>query len=52
MPLGHATDLQSAVFADQDSAVITTDANGQQWRWNLAADRKAVANRPPPHSSK
>jgi WD40 repeat protein len=52
IPLTHADRLQSAVFADRDSAIITTDANGQQWRWNLTVDRKAVANGPPPHSSK
>ena len=52
IPLTHADSLQSAVFADRDSAIITTDANGQQWRWNLTVDRKAVANGPPPHSSK
>jgi hypothetical protein len=40
------------VFADRDSAIITTDVNGQQWRWDLAVDRKSVSNRPAPHSSK
>jgi WD40 repeat protein len=52
IPLTHTAHLRSAVFADRDSAIITTDVNGQQWRWDLAVDRKSVSNRPAPHSSK
>jgi WD40 repeat protein len=46
MPLMHARQIISAVFADNDSAVITTDEMGNQWRWDLQPNRKATSDMP------
>jgi hypothetical protein len=35
VPLLHAGQMISAVFADNDSAIIITDEMGNQWRWDL-----------------
>jgi len=35
VPLMHAGQIISAVFADNDSAIIITDEMGNQWRWDL-----------------
>jgi hypothetical protein len=39
------------MFADRDSAIITTDEMGNQWRWDLQPDRKAKSGTPQRHSS-
>jgi hypothetical protein len=47
----HARRIISAVFADRDSAIITTDEMGNQWRWDLQPDRKAKSEMPLRRSS-
>jgi WD40 repeat protein len=55
MPLMHERRVMAAVFTDNDSALITTDEIGHQWRWNLQPDRKTEteppSQRPSPSTS-
>jgi len=51
MPLMHVEGIISAVFTDRDSAIITIDEMGNQWRWDLQPDRKAKSEMPQQHSS-